>query len=284
MNLKFGKCRLALIAIIALIFIMPVAFAATPPKPYPIMIKVITNIQGASGLKVDIQNIRTGQIETYTTNEYGEVPTDVTQKFSDFRDTDSFKVTILNCKENSKCIKTDDLTDGYIFLTFDLTDVICLPCPECPVCQTCPSCPADTTPYSSCSSCCTEKECPDEECPVPLKDYGWLGAGILALIAGAVMGNNGVFQDREKKQFKEYISKWTKLEPKASINIILKRTESGELQIDGRSHGHKGQYNQHSIWKEHKTYWHPKGIQVPIYDADGKYIGEVKDDDTKTTA
>ena len=141
----------------------------------------------------------------------------------------------------------------------------CEECPSCPECPVYPECPQDTTPYAECDSCCPvcplPTDCPevtiedceqfsDDICPTPTKlEEFWMWIyGLIGVIVGLAGGEG--------------------------FNIIIRRNaRTGKIQTQISRHKHKGHTRLHSIYTEHHSYWHPKGVVNPKYDANGKYIG-----------
>lgn len=250
----------------------------------------VTPVACSEGLTIEAGNTRTGEVLTTTIASDGSYMFEFANSEMGLSEGTVIKVTI------------GGVTEEVIFyggpilnVNFDIPD-LCTGCdsccPACEVCEVCDSCEV----CEVCETCPTVEEqlpyfCPEldelcydefmEKCklisgdfcdPCDNEGYGLialLGTGFIAILVG--LFGKDLMQTREKKQLESYLKTWKDLEPGEKINLILKRSKKGDLQVDGRSHGHLGHERLHSIWIEHTKFKHPVGVMNPNYDESGKY-------------
>jgi len=256
--------KLAILSLVLSILMMS-SLAAAQSLPVPVA-GTITTDGWLGGYAVTVTNTRTGETITIYTNEYGQYFLDSwTNHFATPRIQDVFKIEVEDEFQNIIYL------GGPIEANFDL-DVTCPKCPpvqDCPVCldcpdcidcppcdcdsccPSCPTCPIDNTPYAECDSCCEIsvtlcQAYKDEICEYEPSDLWSDILWLLALVIGLPVGGG--------------------------IGFTISRWKTGKLHLSVNRHKHEGYSYYHSIFTEHKNYWHPKGVLNPKY-KDGKYIG-----------
>lgn len=253
--------RIILPLILAFLILLGSARAMSIPVPVS---GTITTQGYAGGYEVTITNIRTSDSITVTTNRDGQyLLSSWTNHFDLPLMEDVFKIEVEDVFKNVV------YKGGPIEADFEL-EVTCPKCPpyeDCPVCEECDVCPEDLTPHEECNSCCPmditpyekcDSCCPIceecevcEECP-PTNEFFALIIGLISGVVAALVGGEGI-------KF-----------------VIRKNKRTGKLEVQITQHKHKGHGYYHSIYREHKTYWHPKGAVHPVYDKDDKYLGDYK--------
>ena len=260
--------KIILALLVAFALFGSITFAASPPTSVPLSVKVLTNIpSGVAGIHLKIENLNTREILSVSTNEFGEYILDLNNRITgfktDYKITDIFRVTVDEdyCNGASACIMEKTLsTDDDIFFLIDLQPVKCFACQTCEL-PVNPFCPEDITPYETCNSCCTEKECESivktqyvcsdksivessDECPEQSNLIGYVITSLIALVAGTG-GTYGYLK----------IKKTTK-------GVILQ-------------HSHRNYVTAHSCDTIHPYQPHKKGEKTPNYsntkNKDGKY-------------
>lgn len=181
--------------VIILVMLMLASFISAFPTPLPINGRLTGDNAGAQ--LIEVTNLNTGDIQTFTTTSSGEYLVDWINSPNYYSRGDVFQVKVIACAlVSNDCIKTITYqgNENRLTVNFDLNTLITCPSyAPCPPCNCggggsgviirctqeeaekmvkCPEdcldpgiliqkedCPEDTSPYYSCKSCCTEKEC-----------------------------------------------------------------------------------------------------------------------------
>ena len=214
------KIILATLIMLALMATSVVAAGTGPPLLYTIHVKSMD--VGLNGLTIEAKYVdKSGfdNINTQTTVGNGYVNFDLGNINAGVGDT--VKITILSCKDNPACVKTLNVVYEPTDVWFDLsgeTVIVETPCGQ-------PICPQDITPYETCNSCCTEKECESiiktqyvcsdksivessDECPEQSNLIGYVIAVIVSLFVGAGAGTGiKIYNDSKGKTLLKHFHK-----------------------------------------------------------------------------
>jgi len=238
------------LSLLALFSLITPSFAYSLPQPISGKIFTVPS-NAAESLTVLARNLRTSG-EIYAIRSGNEYLLEIANIPGGYVPGDTIRVMILECVDNSLCVKDVIVEGSPITLDFDLTKDVCPPCPE------------DTTPYAECDSCCPTtttlplsemcsdagyilpEDCPEcPPCPEPMP----LEQLIMLLLAFFGIGS---------------------ISAGAGYKFVIRKRKTGELETQITQHKHRvsdtGRAYYHSIYRIHKNpkYRHEPGqIEVP---------------------